>query len=653
VSLYRKWRPQSFDEIAGQSHVTQTLKNAIERGRLSHAYLFCGPRGTGKTTTARILAKAINCENGATTNPCNECESCRSIVDGNSIDVLELDAASNRKVDEIRDFLEKIPYSSTQGGKKVYIIDEVHMLTTESFNTLLKTLEEPPEHVVFILATTEPNKVLPTILSRCQRFDFRRISVADIEARLKTVAEAEGINIDPAALGLISGHVQGAMRDALGILEQLASYAKELIAPSDVTALLGITDAEILFKFTTMLVEGDLAGCLVFLDELVCRGQDIRQFMQDLLGYLRDIYLVKSVDGVRAKNITDEMQERFEEQAASVNSRSVLFYINTLNEVYNQSRWSTDIRLQFEIALFKMIKTGDDVTLEGLLYRIERLENALMSGGGFLSTPGAPSRAETVSRASSGVSKSDDLGKNIDPASPKAAGLNPGAADKADIEGFKEVIWVKPEKPVSGDGINKGQTAAESSSVATKVQQDDKAAKRPLIEPVIMVTDDQPLQAGVNNGAMGNSSHTGASGMTTGAEAGVVNVETIQKYWPQVMKLIKEKKRARYPFFAAAKVKRVEDGKLVLAVKPAERQFIENQESLSLLRNALKIASGIDIQIICEALGEKVRTVAVSDPVVSGDIGEDHDEILGIGDYIKRVQDAFGAKIVEDITLGD
>jgi DNA polymerase-3 subunit gamma/tau len=304
VSLYRKWRPQSFDEIAGQSHVTQTLKNAIERGRLSHAYLFCGPRGTGKTTTARILAKAINCENGATTNPCNECESCRSIVDGNSIDVLELDAASNRKVDEIRDFLEKIPYSSTQGGKKVYIIDEVHMLTTESFNTLLKTLEEPPEHVVFILATTEPNKVLPTILSRCQRFDFRRISVADIETRLKTVAEAEGINIDSGALGLISAYVQGAMRDALGILEQLASYAKERITSSDVTALLGITDAEVLFKFVAMLIEGDLAGCLVFLDELISRGQDVRQFIQDLLGYLRDIYLVKSVDGARAKNIT-------------------------------------------------------------------------------------------------------------------------------------------------------------------------------------------------------------------------------------------------------------------------------------------------------------------------------------------------------------
>jgi hypothetical protein len=281
------------------------------------------------------------------------------------------------------------------------------------------------------------------------------------------------------------------------------------------------------------------------------------------------------------------------------------------------------------------------------LHRIERLENALMSGTGIPAMQGTASSTKAVSGASPRVSKDENSGTTESKA-------GAGITEKTEIDGSKEVIWIKPSKPAISDEANKGQAAAEASSVATKVQQENKATKRVLNEPVMMVTDDvQPVRTAVDNSAVGNSGHAGAAGLAAGAEASAVDVETIQKYWPQVMRLIKEKKRARYPFFAAAKVKRIEEGRLVLAVKPAERQFIENQESLSLLRNALKIASGIDIQIVCEALGETVRTVAVSDPVVSGDIGEDHDEVLGIGDYIKRVQDTFGAKIVEDITLGD
>jgi DNA polymerase-3 subunit gamma/tau len=621
VSLYRKWRPQTFDEIAGQSHVTQTLKNAIERGRVSHAYLFCGPRGTGKTTTARILAKAINCVEGPTVKPCGNCDSCRSITDGNSIDVLELDAASNRKVDEIRDFLEKIPYSSAQGGKKVYIVDEVHMLTTESFNTLLKTLEEPPEHVVFILATTEPNKVLPTILSRCQRFDFMRISVPDIEERLRAVAKAEEISIDDAALTLIAHHVQGAMRDALGILEQLASYAKEQIAASDVTMLLGVTDSEVLYGFTSMLASGDLAGGLLFVEDRVAKGHDIRQFMQDMLGYLRDLYLVQSVNGIRPASITDELWERFEEQAAGINSRSLLFYINTLNELYNQSRWSTDVRLQLEIALFKMIKTGDDVTVEGLLHRIERLENALMSGG--------------------------RLPRDVSP-------------DKAlaGAEQTKEVIWVKPQAKTSG----RAQERPDAGGKDVKKPKHDRdtgietVGDDPAAATTVAITASTESEELLRNSVTAATENTAKSeaivegAETPGDTTSPVSIEMVQKYWPQVLKLIKEKKRARYHFFAAAKVKRIENGKLVLAIKAAERQFIENPENLQLLRSALKIASGIDVQIICEPVRDNVKTVAVTDSV---DANAEHDEVLAIGDYIKMVQDTFGAKIVEDISLED
>ncbi len=547
LSLYRKWRPKTFDEIAGQAHVVQTLKNAIDKGRISHAYLFAGPRGTGKTTTARILAKAINCAKAPTSTPCNECESCRSINDGSSIDVLELDAASNRKVDEIRDLLEKIPYSSTQGGKKVYIVDEVHMLTPESFNTLLKTLEEPPEHVIFVLATTEPHKVLPTILSRCQRFDFRRIAVPDIEARLKEVADAEGIDIDEAALALVAHHAQGALRDALGELEQLASYSKEKITSSDVTSLLGLTDSELLLSFTDILVKGDLAEGILFAEGLVEKGIDLRQFVQDILAHLRNLFLIQTVPDMRVSGVPEEHLERFKEQSSGIPARSLMFFINTLNDVYNQSRWATDIRLLFEIALFKMVNTSDDVSTEGILYRIERLESAVLNGA-------------------------------IMPSAGKVEGM-PRVDEKA---GKKK----SPVKSVEKRQDEKGQSPD-------------------------------------------------------------IDLEMIKKIWPQVLKLVKEKKPSRYGFFAAAKLDRVENGKLVLSLKESDKVFVESVEGLKLLQSALKIASGHGIPIVCELDKEAVKTVAITDPsVVSGDP-------LPPDDYIKLVQDAFGAKIVEEISINE
>ncbi len=547
LSLYRKWRPKTFDEIAGQAHVVQTLKNAIDKGRISHAYLFAGPRGTGKTTTARILAKAINCAKGPTPTPCNECESCRSINDGSSIDVLELDAASNRKVDEIRDLLEKIPYSSTQGGKKVYIVDEVHMLTPESFNTLLKTLEEPPEHVIFVLATTEPHKVLPTILSRCQRFDFRRIAVPDIEARLREVADAEGIDIDETALALVAHHAQGALRDALGELEQLASYSKEKITSSDVTSLLGLTDSELLLSFTDILVKGDLAEGILFAEGLVEKGIDLRQFVQDILAHLRNLFLIQTVPDMRVSGVPEEHLGRFKEQSVGVPARSLMFFINTLNDVYNQSRWATDIRLLFEIALFKMVNTSDDVSIEGILYRIERLESAVLNGASM-------------------------------PSAGKVEGM-PGVDEKA---GKKKL----PVKSVEKRQDEKGQSPD-------------------------------------------------------------IDLGMIKKIWPQVLKIVKEKKPSRYGFFAAAKLDRVENGKLVLSLKESDKVFVESAEGLKLLQSALKIASGHGIPIVCELDKEAVKTVAITDPsVVSGDP-------LPPDDYIKLVQDAFGAKIVEKISINE
>ncbi|MCL6471504.1 MAG: DNA polymerase III subunit gamma/tau [Firmicutes bacterium] len=560
LSLYRKWRPQTFDDIAGQPHVVQTLKNAIDKGRISHAYLFTGPRGTGKTSTARILAKAINCEKGPTPTPCNRCESCKSVNDGSSIDVLELDAASNRKVDEIRDLLEKIPYSSTQGGKKVYIIDEVHMLTPESFNTLLKTLEEPPEHVIFVLATTEPHKVLPTILSRCQRFDFRRISVADIKARLGLVAEAEKIDIDEAALSLIAYHSQGSLRDALGALEQLSSYSKETITLHHATSLLGLTDSELLLNFTDILADAKLAEGILFIDELIEKGVDLRQFIQDMLSHLRNLLLIQNAPGIRVGGIIDEFAQKFNEQAAKVPGKSLMFFINTLSDVYAQARWATDIRLLFEIALFKMANASDNISMEGILYRIERLESILLNG---------------TNLPTAKVDETKDEAK-----------------DKVRVE--------KSQKA-------KKQAEAAASGEAT--------VSRPGLDSAVPKI------------------------------GGDVTFEMIKKSWPQVLKLIKDKKPSRYGFYAAAKLRHLKDGKLIIALKEGDKVFVESAENLKLLQSALKIATGYNIPVTCELDREAVKTVAVTDSQ------EDEESLLAADDYIKLVQDTFGAKIVEDISI--
>jgi DNA polymerase III gamma/tau subunit len=402
-------------------------------------------------------------------------------------------------------------------------------------------------------------------------------------------------------------------------LEQLASYAKEQIQASDVTSLLGVTESEALYEFTSMLIAGDLSTELIFLEKRIAEGHDIRQFVLDLLGYLRDLYLFKSLGDIRSTALSEEMRERLEEQVASVNSRSLLFYINSLNDLFNQSRWSTDIRLQLEITLFKMIKTGDDVTLEGLLHRIERLENALMSGG-FTKTPSKTAEAKKKTPMSS---------------APKDIEL-PAQQDA----GPKEVVWTKPSTQKSDEDSGKSGTAAESILVITEVKGEIAPGKKTLPEPVYLEDD--------------SSSKTNSMEEDTGPETGAVDLEAINRYWPQVMKLIKDKKRARYHFFAAAKVKRVEDGKLVLTMKSAERQFIENPENLQLLRNALKIASGIDIPILCETERENVKTVAVTDVAKTSTAKDDfEDEVFAIGDYIKMVQDTFGAKIVQDITLDD
>ncbi|MFZ3062772.1 MAG: DNA polymerase III subunit gamma/tau [Actinomycetota bacterium] len=375
VSLYRKWRPQTFEEVVGQDHIVQTLINAVKEKRVSHAYLFAGPRGTGKTSVAKILAKALNCQKDPTATPCNKCRLCYEITNGTSVDVVEIDAASNRGIDEIRDLREKVRFMPTVAGVKVYIIDEVHMLTPEAFNALLKMLEEPPAHVVFVLATTEPFKVLPTVLSRCQRFDFRRIGTADLVERLRRVAEKEQISIDESSLALIAKHSEGSMRDAISTLDQLSAYTDKRIKLDDVTSLLGMVEEELLLNMADAISVMDTAKTLRLVDEIVENGRDLRQFVRDLMRHFRDLFIVQNVNNPQGMvSVTPDGLERLRSQAGSFDHSRVVSIINALGDAYNSMRYSQDARLLLEVALVKMTKLELRSSTEDLVERIARLE---------------------------------------------------------------------------------------------------------------------------------------------------------------------------------------------------------------------------------------------------------------------------------------
>jgi len=359
LSLYRKYRPRSFAEIVGQRHVTQTLANAVKANRIAHAYLFCGPRGTGKTTTARALAAALNCEKGPTAEPCGECEACRRINSGNALDVIEIDAASNRGIDEIRELRERVGLAAATARMKVYIIDEVHMLTGEAFNAFLKTLEEPPAHVVFVLATTEPHRVLPTILSRCQRFDFHRIGLRDLETVLAEIAEKEELTLDPKALSILAHAADGSFRDALTLLDQAIAYAEGDITAEVVTEILGGIDFGLLADMTDILSRRDLGEALSRLDKVVADGKDLRQLVIELIGHYRNLLLLR-VDrrGREAIALPEELAQRAEAQARALSPEEIVRVLDLLAEADRELRFTSQPRLIVELAVARVCQLG-------------------------------------------------------------------------------------------------------------------------------------------------------------------------------------------------------------------------------------------------------------------------------------------------------
>jgi DNA polymerase-3 subunit gamma/tau len=395
ASLYRRHRPRSFADVVGQEHVVRTLSNAIEQDKVHHAYLFVGSRGTGKTSMAKILAASLNCEQGPTVQPCGVCESCVTIAAASSLDVIEMDAASNNSVDDIRDLREKVAYAPVSGRHKVYILDEAHMLSPQAWNAFLKTLEEPPPHTIFVLATTEANKILPTVVDRCHRFDFGRPTVAQIAAVLRRVAEAERISIPDEASGLVARSATGSFRDALGTLEQLLAYSGATIALEDVLAVLGAADADLLFGAVDAIAAGDARTALLAAARLADSGRDIGRFFSDLEAHARALLVVQTLGGEVPPElqVTPEQDERLREQAARVGQTDVVRILDLIALGLRAMKDGSDARTQLELALVKAAVPKVDSSAKAMQSRLERLEAGRATAPPASRAPDVPATA--------------------------------------------------------------------------------------------------------------------------------------------------------------------------------------------------------------------------------------------------------------------
>lgn len=383
MALYRKFRPDSFKDVKGQDHIVTTLKNQIKSGRIGHAYLFTGTRGTGKTSVAKLLAKTVNCENPKDGEPCNECRMCKGIMSGTSMNVIEIDAASNNGVENVREIIEEVRYSPTEGRYKVYIIDEVHMLSAGAFNALLKTIEEPPSYVIFILATTEVHKIPVTILSRCQRYDFKRISIDTIADRLRELMDEEKLDVEDKALRYIARMADGSLRDALSLLDQCISfYLGQTLTYDNVLDVLGTVDTRVFSQLLKLVNNQDVAGCIRILDEVEATGRELSQFVIDFIWYMRNLLLVKTTENVNdiIIDMATENLELLKNEAQTMDEDILMRYIRIFSDLSNQIRYAPRKRVLLEIALIKLCKPQMEQNYESLINRIKILEEKLEKG---------------------------------------------------------------------------------------------------------------------------------------------------------------------------------------------------------------------------------------------------------------------------------
>jgi DNA polymerase III subunit gamma/tau len=434
----RKYRPQTFDDLVGQTHVSRTLKNAVAQNRLAHAYLFVGPRGIGKTSTARILAKSLNCIHGPTVTPCGVCDNCREIAAGNSLDVIEIDGASNNSVEDVRQLRDNVRYAPAKGRYKIYLIDEVHMLSTPAFNALLKTLEEPPAHVKFIFATTEPQKVLPTILSRCQRFDLHRIPANLIAQHLQFIAGKEKITLEPAAAHAIARGAEGGLRDAESMLDQLVAFCGEKISEADVLNVFGFTSEQTVIDLTGHVLRSETAGALELLYQQCESGKDMMRLMSDLIAYLRDLLVFKAKPDALSEDVDPDLQKSLAAHAELIATDRLLELVDQFAAAEGRMKWAPNKKLHFEVALIRAIQSLNQATLDEVIENLSALR-----GGGRARPPGAPSERAVAAGGDRGneESRARTAGVNAPGYSGRVAESSPHYAAKAAADVNPAEIW--------------------------------------------------------------------------------------------------------------------------------------------------------------------------------------------------------------------
>jgi DNA polymerase-3 subunit gamma/tau len=650
ISLYRRHRPGSFDEVVGQQHVVRTLRNAVEQGKVHHAYLFVGSRGTGKTSMAKILARSLNCERGGpTVTPCGECESCTTIASGSSIDVIEMDAASNRSVDDVRDLRERVAYAPTGGRWKVYILDEAHMLTKEAWNAFLKTLEEPPPNTVFVLATTEAHKVMPTIADRCQRFDFQRPSLEQISEVLSRVAAAEQIEAEDAAVAMIARSATGSFRDALGTLDQLVAFGGNQVKLEDVLELLGAADAELLFDAVDAVIAEDPKGVLLGVEKMARSGRDPAQFARDLLAHLRHLLVTQTVGEVpNTFVVTATDAERLKAQASSIGAATLVRTIDELANALTSVREGDDARMAVEIALLKAARPDLDPSTEGLLRRIERLErggtSASRAAGPVAAgdspplpvakaspaagPPTAPPAAEASPSIEAGpeASSADEL----EPEVPEASAKEPGPAPVNTSEGSQ------PEG--SAESSEQPEASAESS------QQPDPAESFRDAEVEPSDENDSPAGGTVGGPTPEDALATGRGGgspAVTGP-AGQLDLAQIVNTWPSVLDKLRETSPALAATFDGARPVSLDAEEGLKVGFPAELTFNKRKAETPEKRELMA-------DVIEDVLGERLRPTYVlleDEPAAPAEEAKASDREIDHDALVEKLKSEFDAEEV-------
>ena len=617
LSLYRRHRPRTFDQVVGQEHIVRTLRNAIELGKVHHAYLFVGSRGTGKTSMAKLLACALNAPGGPAVEWDPEASTPRAIMNGTSMDVVEMDAASNNSVDDIRELRENVALAPMGGGSRVYILDEAHMLTPAAWNAFLKTLEEPPPHVVFVLATTEAHKVPATIIDRCHRFDFQRPTLEQIAGVLNRVSAEEGIAAPDAAIGMLARAATGSFRDALGTLEQLVTYGGNEIKLDDVLEILGVADAELVLETADALVAHDPKAALLAVERLAGSGRDITQFMRDLAAHLRHLYVVQTLGEVPDSfSVTAEHTDRLASQASSLAQGEVLRAIELLAAGLSAVKDGSDPRIQLELALLKAVQPQVDLSLQALLFRIEQLEARVRgtdaSGGSSEEPPTAQPARAAAGGGAAGALDATSGGAS----SPASSGAGPSAMAALAPAPTAAVTEVGRAEPVSAPA----PVAPAPAPAAAEPEHDPPSATPPTsaIPPSAIPPSAIPPSA------------------IPPADTDAGTLAQVRDLWPAAVEAVGVENGMVGAFLAAARPVELEDGKLKLAFAPdatfGKKKCEDNRQ---LLQTALRALTGSAFQIECECreLGDEPDAPAVT---------LSHDEL------VERLKEQFGAKEVFD-----